>query len=115
MRDCAAHLCDGVPDAYRYSGGLGTPLIKVIPGELLDNMQANFDVLAQKEAAVLGKAAASPAAPALTAAPPTTWPPAAHYYPCNGTLRPCFTPGRCACAGDLAARRYCFCPKATTR
>ena len=26
---------------------------KVIPGELLDNMQANFDVLAQKEAAVL--------------------------------------------------------------
>ena len=56
MRDCAAHLCDGVPDAYRHSGGLWHTIDKVIPGELLDNMQANFDVLAQKEAAVLGKA-----------------------------------------------------------
>ena len=53
MRDCAAHLCDGVPDAYRHSGGLWHTIDKVIPGELLDNMQANFDVLAQKEAAVL--------------------------------------------------------------
>ena len=42
MRDCAAHLCDGVPDAYRLSGGLWHTIDKVISGELLDNMQANF-------------------------------------------------------------------------
>ena len=48
MRDCAVHLCDGVPDACRRSGSVWHAIDKVIPGELLDNMQANFNALAQK-------------------------------------------------------------------
>ncbi len=48
MRDCAAHLCDGVPENTAVPVRCGTPLIKIIPGELLDNMQANFDALAKK-------------------------------------------------------------------
>ena len=46
MRDCAAHLCDGVPEKYRHSGALWHAIDKIIPGELLDNMQASFDALA---------------------------------------------------------------------
>ena len=46
MRDCAAHLCDGVPEKYRRSGALWHAIDKIIPGELLDNMQASFDALA---------------------------------------------------------------------
>ena len=49
MRDCAAHLCDGVPEKYRRSGALWHAIDKIIPGELLDNMQASFDALAAKE------------------------------------------------------------------
>ena len=40
MRDCAAHLCDGVPEKYRRSGALWHAIDKIIPGELLDNMLA---------------------------------------------------------------------------
>ena len=115
MRDCAAHLCDGVPDAYRHSGRLWHTIDKVIPGELLDNMQANFDVLSQKEAAVLGKARCVTGRTGFDRRAAADLAPAACYYPCNETLRPCFTPGRCGMRGSLAARRYCFCPKATTR
>ena len=49
MRDCAAHLCDGVPDAYRHSGAVWHAIDRAVPGELLDNMQANFDALAAKK------------------------------------------------------------------
>ena len=56
MRDCAAHLCDGVPAAYRRSGALWHTLDRIVPGELLDTMQASFDALAAKEAALLAQA-----------------------------------------------------------
>ena len=56
MRDCAAHLCDGVPEKYRRSGALWHTIDKIISGELLDNMQASFDALAAKEAAALADA-----------------------------------------------------------
>ena len=93
MRDCAAHLCDGVPDAYRHSGGLWHAIDKVIPGELLDNMQANFDVLAQKEAAVLGKARCVTGRTGFDRRAAAALAPAARYYPCNETLRPLFYTG----------------------
>ena len=48
MRDCAAHLCDGVPDAYRHSGAVWHAIDRAVPGELLDNLQENFYALAEK-------------------------------------------------------------------
>lgn len=56
MQDCAAHLCDEVPPVYLHSTPLDRALDRVIPGALLDKLQASFDALAQSEAALLGKA-----------------------------------------------------------
>ncbi len=54
-------------------------------------MQANFDVLAQKEAAVLGKARCVTGRTGFDRRAAADLAPAARYYPCNETLRPCFT------------------------
>lgn len=93
MRDCAAHLCDGVPEAYRHSGALWHGIDRVIPGELLDNMQANFNALAQKEAAVLAKARYVTGRTGFDRRAAADLAPDAHYYPCNETLRPLFYTG----------------------
>ena len=111
MRDCAAHLCDGVPDAYRHSGGLWHTIDKVIPGELLDNMQANFDVLAQKEAAVLGKARCVTGRTGFDRRAAADLAPAARYYPCNETLRPLFYTGTPWHAREFGAAPVLFLPQ----
>ena len=111
MRDCAAHLCDGVPDAYRHSGGLWHTIDKVIPGELLDNMQANFDVLAQKEAAVLGKARYVTGRTGFDRRAAADLAPAARYYPCNETLRPLFYTGALWHAREFGHAPVLFLPQ----
>ena len=111
MRDCAAHLCDGVPDAYRHSGGLWHTIDKVIPGELLDNMQANFDVLAQKEAAVLGKARCVTGRTGFDRRAAADLAPAARYYPCNETLRPLFYTGALWHAREFGRTPVLFLPQ----
>ena len=112
MRDCAAHLCDGVPDAYRHSGAVWHAIDRVIPGELLDNMQKNFDVLAQKEAAVLGKARCVTGRTDFDRRASGDLPAA---IPATRRCVPCFTPVCCGTRGSLAVRRCGFCPRATTR
>ena len=111
MRDCAAHLCDGVPDAYRHSGGLWHTIDKVIPGELLDNMQANFDVLARKEAAVLGKARYVTGRTGFDRRATADLAPAARYYPCNETLRPLFYTGALWHAREFGRTPVLFLPQ----
>ena len=83
MRDCAAHLCDGVPAAYRRSGALWHTLDRIVPGELLDTMQASFDALA----------------------------PAARYFACNETLRPLFYTGTPWHAREFGAAPVLFLPQ----
>lgn len=56
MRDCAAHLCDGVPARYFHSGPLQKAIDRVVPGALLDKMQARFNDLAKTEADLLHNA-----------------------------------------------------------
>lgn len=56
MSDCAAHLCDGVPQPYLHSDPLQRAIDRVVPGALLDKMQRQFDALAQSEAALLANA-----------------------------------------------------------
>ena len=90
MRDCAAHLCDGVPEAYRRSGALWHAVDRVIPGELLDTMQVNFNTLASKEAALLAGARYVTGRTAFDRDACTALAPHARYYPCNETLRPPF-------------------------
>ncbi len=111
MRDCAAHLCDGVPDAYRHSGGLWHTIDKVIPGELLDNTQANFDVLAQKEASVLGKARCVTGRTGFDRRAAADLAPAARYYPCNETLRPLFYTGALWHAREFGRTPVLFLPQ----
>ena len=111
MRDCAAHLCDGVPDAYRRSGALWHAIDKVVPGELLDNMQANFDALAAKEAALLADARYVTGRTDFDRAACTALAPNARYYPCNETLRPLFYTGTLWHARDFAAAPVLFLPQ----
>ncbi|HIZ48712.1 MAG TPA: glycosyltransferase family 4 protein [Candidatus Gemmiger excrementavium] len=93
MQDCAAHLCDGVPEAYRHSTPLDRALDRLIPGAQLDKLQANFNALAQSEAALLGKARHVTGRTAFDRRAVAALAPGAHYYPCNETLRPLFYQG----------------------
>ena len=93
MRDCAAHLCDGVPPRYRQSTQLDHLLDRLIPGALLDNLQANFDALAQSEAALLAKAHYVTGRTAFDQRAVTDLAPQARYFACNETLRPAFYRG----------------------
>ena len=111
MRDCAAHLCDGVPEKYRRSGALWHAIDKIIPGELLDNMQASFDALAAKEAAALAVARYVTGRTAFDRAACAALAPHARYYPCNETLRPLFYTGTLWHARDFAAAPVLLLPQ----
>lgn len=111
MRDCAAHLCDGVPEKYRRSGALWHAIDKIIPGELLDNMQASFDALAAKEAAALADARYVTGRTAFDRAACAALAPHARYYPCNETLRPLFYTGTLWHARDFAAAPVLLLPQ----
>lgn len=111
MRDCAVHLCDGVPDAYRRSGSVWHAIDKVIPGELLDNMQANFNALAQKEATVLGQARHVTGRTSFDRCAAADLAPAAHYYPCNETLRSPFYTGALWHAREFGRAPVLFLPQ----
>lgn len=111
MRDCAAHLCDGVPDAYRRSGFVWHGIDRVVPGELLDNMQANFDALAAKEAKLLADARHVTGRTDFDRAACAALAPHARYYPCNETLRPLFYSGTLWHARDFAAAPVLFLPQ----
>lgn len=93
MQDCAAHLCDGVPAAYLHSTPLDRALDRVIPGALLDKLQANFDALAQSEAALLGKARYVTGRTGFDRRAVSALAPGAQYFACNETLRPLFYEG----------------------
>lgn len=111
MRDCAAHLCDGVPDAYRHSGAVWHAIDRAVPGELLDNMQANFDALAAKEAALLHDARHVTGRTGFDRAACAALAPSARYYPCNETLRPLFYTGTLWHAREFAAAPVLFLPQ----
>ena len=93
MRDCAAHLCGGVPDAYRHSTPLDRMLDAVIPGALLDKTQAQFDALAQSEAQMLASARYVTGRTAFDRRAVAALAPQARYFACNETLRPLFYTG----------------------
>lgn len=93
MADCAAHLCDGVPDAYRSSTVMDRALDRLIPGALLDKLQSNFNALARSEAALLGKARFVTGRTAFDRRAVADLAPGARYFPCNETLRPLFYEG----------------------
>lgn len=111
MRDCAAHLCDGVPEAYRHSGALWHAVDRVIPGELLDTMQINFNTLASKEAALLAGARYVTGRTAFDRDACTALAPHARYYPCNETLRPPFYTGTLWHPREFAAAPVLFLPQ----
>lgn len=111
MRDCAAHLCDGVPEAYRRSGALWHAVDRVIPGELLDTMQVNFNTLASKEAALLAGARYVTGRTAFDRDACTALAPHARYYPCNETLRPPFYTGTLWHPREFAAAPVLFLPQ----
>lgn len=93
MRDCAAHLCDGVPEVYLHSTPLDRALDRVIPGALLDKLQANFDTLARSEADLLGKARFVTGRTGFDRRAVEALAPHARYFACNETLRPLFYQG----------------------
>ena len=90
MGDCAAHLCDGVPARYLHSGPVAHLIERVVPGSLLDSMQARFDALARAEADLLQKARYVTGRTAFDKAAAAGLAPGARYFPCNETLRPAF-------------------------
>lgn len=90
MRDCAAHLCDGVPAPYLHSGPLQKFIDKRVPGALLDKMQARFDALAGAEAELLAQARYVTGRTGFDRAAVADLAPNARYFACNETLRPAF-------------------------
>lgn len=90
MEDCAAHLCDGVPERYLHSTPLDRILDRLIPGALLDKLQSNFNVLARSEASVLGMARYVTGRTGFDRRAVERMAPQAQYFPCNETLRPPF-------------------------
>lgn len=93
MRDCAAHLCDGVPAQYLRSCALQRLIDRVVPGALLDKSQQRFDALARSEAALLAQARHVTGRTAFDMQAAAALAPRARYYPCNETLRPLFYGG----------------------
>ena len=102
MSDCAAHLCDGVPQPYLHSGPLQRAIDRVVPGALLDRMQRQFDALAQSEAALLANARHVTGRTGFDRRAVAALAPHARYYPCNETLRPAFWQA----AGSWRAREF---------
>ena len=93
MRRIADHLCDGLPASVQHSPKLWHWVDKLIPGELVDDMRAQFYRLADAETSVLVRARY------VTGRTDFDWLAVnevnhnARYYPCNETLRPCFYTG----------------------
>lgn len=102
MCDCAEHLCDDVPPQYRHSNWIQRGIDRVVPGGLLDKMQANFDALAQSEARLLAGARHVTGRTGFDRRAVARLAPDARYYPCNETLRPVFWQS----AGSWRAREY---------
>ena len=90
MRDCAAHLCDGVPARYLHSGPVQKLIDRAVPGALLDKMQARFDGLARAEADLLRQARYVTGRTGFDRAAMADLAPDARYFACNETLRPAF-------------------------
>ena len=90
MRDCAAHLCDGVPQKYLHSNAIQRAIDRVVPGALLDGMQKRFDTLAQSEASLLSGAKYVTGRTTFDRRAVAEMAPEARYYRCNETLRPAF-------------------------
>lgn len=90
MRDCAAHLCDGVPARYLHSGPVQKLIDRAVPGALLDRMQARFDSLAGAEAELLRTARYVTGRTDFDRAAMADLAPGARYFACNETLRPAF-------------------------
>ena len=90
MRDCAAHLLDGVPESYRTSCKLQRIIDRVVPGALLDKSQAQFDRAAAAEASMLQRAVYVTGRTAYDRAAMAELAPGARYFACNETLRPEF-------------------------
>ena len=93
MADCAAHLCDGVPEKYRRSCFVQRGIDRIVPGALLDGLQAHFDALAAGEAALLREARFVTGRTAFDKAAAARLAPRARYFVCNETLRPAFYKG----------------------
>jgi glycosyltransferase involved in cell wall biosynthesis len=91
MRDCARHLCDGVPARYLRSCALQRAIDRRIPGGLLDVQQTRFDALAQGEAALLADARFVTGRTEYDRAAAAKLAPHARYFLCNETLRPVFS------------------------
>ena len=111
MRDCAAHLCGGVPEACLHSTPLDRLLDRLIPGALLDKAQANFDALAQSEAALLGRARYITGRTAFDRQAAAELAPGARYFPCNETLRPLFYTGALWHARDFGSAPVLLLPQ----
>ena len=90
MRDCAAHLCDGVPRKYLHSNAIQRAIDRVVPGALLDGMQKRFDALARSEANLLSGAKYVTGRTTFDRRAVAELAPGARYYRCNETLRPAF-------------------------
>lgn len=102
MEDCAAHLCDGVPAPVIRSGWLQRAIDRVVPGQLLDRMQAEFSAQATREAQLLADAAYVTGRTGFDRRAAAKLAPRARYYPCNETLRPEFWKA----AGSWRAREF---------
>ena len=100
-----------MPEKYRRSGALWHAIDKIIPGELLDNMQASFDALAAKEAAALADARYVTGRTTFDHAACAALAPRARYHPCNETLRPLFYTGTLWHARDFAAAPVLLLPQ----
>ncbi len=93
MRDCAAHLLDGVPQKYIRSGPLQRLAARFAPAGLLDGLQAQFDALAADEAALLARAAYVTGRTGFDRRAMQALAPRARYFACGETLRPAFYTG----------------------
>ncbi len=111
MRDCAAHLCGGVPAACLHSTPLDRLLDSLIPGALLDKAQADFDALARSEAALLGQARYVTGRTGFDRRAVTELAPEARYFPCNETLRPLFYTGTLWHARDFGSAPVLLLPQ----
>lgn len=93
MRDCAAHLLDGVPPQYIRSRPLQRLAARFVPAGLLDQSQKQFNALAASEAAALAQARHVSGRTGFDRRAMAELAPHARYWPCGETLRPAFYTG----------------------
>ena len=107
MGDCAAHLCDGVPERLRRSCFVQRGIDRVVPGALLDGLQALFDALAAGEAALLAKARFVTGRTAFDRALAACCAPRAGILCATRRCAPAFIPAPAGGRGRSAPRRGC--------